>query len=211
MFEFLRKLIANEPRNEPSYTRDEKIPDSGTHRKLTEDPAQQPEQRATDVPLLDDPQERKERQHAEEPRYGGMGYFGNSDSGGQSFNGAQRLNPGDPGFRAHPTREVHSPRIGMAARMPKNYVRTDERVLGDVCERLAMHPEIDVSDVTVHIEAGVIRLGGTVEDRYERRLVEEITEGVMGVRDIENGVRVRDRCQNEGFEGVSPERTLNLS
>ena len=211
MFEFLRKLIGNEPRNDPSYTPNEKIPDSGTHGKLAEDPAQQPELPAADVLSLDDLQARSEPEHAEEPSYGGTGYFGSSDSGGQSFIGAPRLYPDDPGFRAHPTREVHSPRTGIAGRMPKNYRRTDERVLGDVCERLAMHPEIDVSDVTVHIEAGVIRLGGTVEDRYERRLVEEITEGVMGVRDIENGVRVRDRRQNDGFEGVSPERTLNLS
>ncbi|QET03929.1 BON domain-containing protein (plasmid) [Cupriavidus pauculus] len=91
----------------------------------------------------------------------------------------------------------------MVSRMPKNYRRPDEHVLDNVCERLAMHPGVDVFDVTVHIEAGVIRLVGTVKDRYERRLVEKITEGVWGVRDIENGVRFRDPT-------VSPERTLSL-
>lgn len=203
MFEFLKKLIANEPRNLPRDTRDEKISDAGTEEKLAENSAQEPERLAVDVPCLDDFQERTECQTATKPSFGGMGYFGNSDGGGQSFNGAQRLYPGDPSFRAHPTREVHFPQIGMASRMPKNYRRPDERVLDNVCERLAMHPGVDVFDVTVHIEAGVIRLGGTVKDRYERRLVEKITEGVWGVRDIENGVRFRDPT-------VSPERTLSL-
>ena len=142
--------------------------------------------------------------------YGGNGYFGNSDSGGQSYNGAQRLYPGDPGYRAHPTRPVHSSSVG-GWRGMKAYDRPDDRVLGDVCDRLAMESDVDVSEVTVEVAAGVVKLGGTVEDRYERRTIEEIVESVSGVRDIENGIRVQQRSGSDAMDTPSPERTLNRS
>jgi hypothetical protein len=72
------------------------------------------------------------------------------------------------------------------ARPPKGYVRTDERIREDICERLAM--TIDASDVEVRVVAGVVTFIGTVEDRYSKFQLEEITDRVIGVKDIHNQV-----------------------
>lgn len=169
---------------------------------------------------------RDRAQREDEPGYGGAGYFGSSDSGGQSFNGAQRLYPGDPGYRAHPTRPEASPRIGAAyPGGPRGYERPDDRIRDDLCERLTMHDGIDVSEVSVDVAAGVVSLSGTVEDRYQKRLIEEVADTVFGVRDVENHVRVQRRDTSEkagdgaddgaggGRAGDTDpsERTLNLS
>jgi len=163
-------------------------------------------------------------QRHDEPGYGGAGYFGSSDSGGQSFNGAQRVYPGDPGYRAHPTHPVNSARIGSARHAgPKNYQRADDLIRDDICERLTMHDGVDVSDVSVDVSAGVVTLSGMVEDRYEKHLIEDIADDVFGVQDVENRIRVQrrdylhDRHDGRLDEGAasersgSPERTLNLS
>ena len=163
--------------------------------------------------------------------YGGAGYYGDSRSGGQSFNSAQRVYPGDPGYREHPTRPQTLSGTGVGSRRPvgpKNYERPDERVLGDVCDRLAHHPDVDVSDVTVDVDKGLVKLGGTVGDRRQKYIVEEIADAVYGVKDVENQIRVRrpgegaDSAQRDsigswasgsetGEATTSPERTLNKS
>lgn len=150
---------------------------------------------------------RDQAQRRDEPGYGGAGYFGSSDSGGQSFNGAQRLYPGDPGYRAHPTRPDMPARAGaIRPHGPRNYQRADARIRDDVCERLAMHDAIDVSEVSVDVEGGVVKLSGTVADRYARRAIEDIAEAVFGVQDVENHIRV------QRGDALNPsERTLNLS
>jgi len=164
---------------------------------------------------------RDRAQRHDEPGYGGAGYFGSSDSGGQSFNGAQRLYPGDPGYRAHPTHPVSSARIGTARYTgPKDYQRADDLIRDDICERLTMHEGIDVSEVSVEVESGVVTLSGMVDDRYEKHLIEDIADDVFGVQDIENHIRVQrrdylhdrhdDRLE-DGAGAERSERTLNLS
>lgn len=172
--------------------------------------------------------ERDRAQRGGQPTYGGAGYYGDSRSGGQSYNGAQRVYPGDPGYREHPTRPQTLSGTGVGSRRPvgpKNYERPDERVLGDVCDRLAHHPDVDVSDVTVDVDKGLVKLGGTVGDRRQKYIVEEIADAVYGVKDVENQIRVRrpgeaaDSAQRDsigswaaGDEATpSPERTLNKS
>ncbi|WP_423198930.1 MULTISPECIES: BON domain-containing protein [unclassified Cupriavidus] len=149
--------------------------------------------------------ERDRAQRGGQPSYGG-GYFGDSGRGGQSFNGAQRVYPGDPGYRAHPTRpQGYAGTRAGKPQGPRNYQRADDRVLGDVCERLALNPDLDASDLTVHMANGVVTLGGTVTDRRQKRLAEESAADVYGVMDVENRIRV-------GAAGSDPsERTLNLS
>ena len=164
---------------------------------------------------------RDREQRHDEPGYGGAGYFGSSDSGGQSFNGAQRLYPGDPGYRVHPTQPVTSARIGTGRYIgPKDYQRADDLIRDDICERLTMHDGIDVSEVSVDVEAGVVTLSGVVEDRYEKHLIEDIADAVFGVQDVENNIRVQRRDDlhdrhdgrlDDGAPTERPERTLNLS
>ncbi len=156
-------------------------------------------------------------QRGGQPAYGG-GYFGDSRSGGQSYNGGQRMYRDDVGDRGR-----SSGAQGAARRPagPKGYKRPDERVHEDVCERLAMNPYVDVSDVSVEVTNGVVMLEGTVQARREKYVIEEIAEAVFGVSEVENRLRVQ---RNEGTERAGPvaghlegadtpppQRTLNKS
>lgn len=73
---------------------------------------------------------------------------------------------------------------------PKNYARSDERIREDVCECLTYHPNVDASEIDVMVKDGEVTLTGTVVDRGSKRLAEDITEDVRGVRDVHNQLRV---------------------
>ncbi|RZT31366.1 BON domain-containing protein [Cupriavidus agavae] len=204
MFEFLKNLVDLGPRDDEPRQRARR-----EYRDDERGERRNPGRSDGSGESWRDLSSRDRAQRDGEPGYGGAGYFGNSGSGGQSFNGAQRLYPGDPGYREHPTRPVHSSNV--VGRGFRHHDRPDDRVLGDVCDRLAMHPGVDVAEVTVEVQSGVVKLGGTVEDRYERRLVEEIAESVSGVRQVENGIRLQPRGAAAPGGDTSPERTLNRS
>lgn len=174
--------------------------------------------------------ERGRAQRADQPSYGG-GYFGDAGSGGQSYSGGQRVYPDDPGYRRHApyAAQAGAPggqRAGRHPVGPKGYRRTDERVREDVCERLAMNPYVDVGDVSVEVANGVVTLDGTVRERREKYVIEDIADAVFGVTDVDNHLRVQrqpgaawaagsevggDDAAGTDAPGTSPERTLNKS
>ncbi len=82
-------------------------------------------------------------------------------------------------------------------RGPKGYTRSDERVEEDVSEQLWRAEYIDSSDVSVVVKSGVVMLSGTVPERWMRYEIENIADNCMGVRDIENNVRVRPRTSQQ--------------
>lgn len=145
----------------------------------------------------DEAMARDRGQRGGQPAYGG-GYFGDSRSGDQSYNGGQRMYRDDVGDRGRSggTQGVARRPVG-----PKGYKRPDERVHEDVCERLAMNRYVDVSDVSVEVTNGVVMLEGTVQARREKYMIEEIAEAVFGVNEVENRLRVQ---RNEGTERAGP-------
>ncbi|WP_427306336.1 BON domain-containing protein [Cupriavidus sp. H39] len=74
---------------------------------------------------------------------------------------------------------------------PKNYRRGDDRIHDEVCDRLAHAHELDVSEVTVHVQDGLVTLEGHVGDRRSKYDIEEVAERVFGVQDVINHIRVR--------------------
>lgn len=76
---------------------------------------------------------------------------------------------------------------------PRNYRRSDERILEDINERLTDDHHIDASDIGVKVEGGEVTLSGTVEDRAARRRAEDIAESVSGVGHVQNDLRVASR------------------
>ncbi|CAO3440405.1 hypothetical protein [Azospirillum endophyticum] len=76
---------------------------------------------------------------------------------------------------------------------PRNYRRSDERILEDINERLTDDHHIDASDIGVTLEGGEVTLSGTVADRTARRRAEDIAESVSGVGHVQNDLRVADR------------------
>ncbi|UDM53592.1 BON domain-containing protein [Cupriavidus sp. MP-37] len=73
---------------------------------------------------------------------------------------------------------------------PKGYQRSDERIREDICERLAHARHVDVSDVEVEVQGGVVRLTGNVRDRRQKYCIEDIVDDVFGVQEIHNAVRL---------------------
>ena len=106
-------------------------------------------------------------------------------------------------------------------RGPRGYQRSDERILEEVCEILTHHGEIDASQMDVDVRNGEVYLRGMVDSGYTRRLTEEIVEGVPGVRDVRNELRVNQRTgyaesgytrsgsgqQDQGYDGSSRQQS----
>ncbi len=81
------------------------------------------------------------------------------------------------------------PRPEFAGKGPKGYIRSDERILDDVAHRLSLG-YLDASDIEVAVKGGEVSLTGTVVDRRTRRLAEELIEDCVGVKDVDNRLKI---------------------
>ena len=72
----------------------------------------------------------------------------------------------------------------------RGYRRSDERIKEDVCERLTQHGQIDASGMQIDVKDCEVTLRGSVSDRRTKRMAEDVAEGVAGVRDVRNELRV---------------------
>lgn len=72
---------------------------------------------------------------------------------------------------------------------PRNYQRTDERILEDIIDNVSSKG-LDVSDVEIRIDKGEVSLSGSMPGKLSRRVLEDVVEDVAGVRHVENGIRV---------------------
>jgi len=87
-------------------------------------------------------------------------------------------------------------------RPPRNYKRSDELIRDEICKRLALTPEIDATEIEVIVKDGEVTLRGFVDDRFAKRLVEDITECTFGVRDLLNEVRIGSRHYEQELTGA---------
>jgi hypothetical protein len=116
--------------------------------------------------------------HAYEGRYPGHRNFGR-DEGDSAHGGEGRrwTASGYPG--------------GYRGVGPRGYARADERISEDVCERLTLHDAIDASNIQVGVSEGVVTLSGDVPERYMKHLAEDAVVDTVGVKEVENTLRVR--------------------
>ena len=122
------------------------------------------------------------------PQQGGQG--GGYGSGyGSSRQHADRYGHEGGGTRASRpnNQEQRGPFYG---RTPQGYTRSDDRIREDVCDRLS-HGHFDPTEVSVKVSQGVVTLEGFVEERHEKFHAEEIAESVLGVKDVENNLRLK--------------------
>ena len=95
----------------------------------------------------------------------------------------------DPaGFR---TFTPPSARGAAERRGPKNYRRSDERILEEVYLRLLRDPHIDSSDLAVEVHEGVATLTGSVPTRAMKHAIEDLIHDVYGVVDVRSQAKVR--------------------
>jgi hypothetical protein len=86
-----------------------------------------------------------------------------------------------------------------SGRGPRGYVRSDERIYEDVCERMTRHGQLDAADIEVEVKKGEVYLNGEVASRSAKRLAEDISDSVSGVRDVHNNLQIHSK-------GSAPER-----
>jgi hypothetical protein len=155
-----------------------------------------------------------------ERRYSGQGrgqqdrgYFGRSRGYGQDYGsgwGSQGYEPdtmrSEEDWEQEPTWTytyaeywlIPGPFTGVG---PQGYQRSDDRIREDVNDRLTSHGQIDARDIEAEVNNCEVTLRGTVPDRRTKRAVEDLVESVMGVKDIHNQLRVRDRQRSEAGRG----------
>jgi hypothetical protein len=92
--------------------------------------------------------------------------------------------------------EMHQPGSPIAlgpyrGKGPRGYRRPDERIREDACDALTEDARVDASDMEVSVDQGEITLSGSVDSRATKCLAERVVEGVRGVFDVHNRLRVR--------------------
>ena len=83
---------------------------------------------------------------------------------------------------------------------PKNYTRSDQRILEDIADRLTEDPFIDATEIEIVVTRGEVGLGGSVDDRQQRRAAEDLVEDISGVKNVQNNLRVRGGSDQRGGE-----------
>jgi osmotically-inducible protein OsmY len=83
----------------------------------------------------------------------------------------------------------------VASRGPKGWVRPDERILDELCERIA-RSSADARDLEVTVEDGEVHLDGTIETEEELRFVVSLAERTLGVRKVHAEVRLREQAED---------------
>lgn len=88
---------------------------------------------------------------------------------------------------------------------PRGYQRPDDRIRDEICERLTFANGVDVGDVSVDVEQGVVRLAGTVSHRNQKYDIEDIADNTFGVTEVDNKIRVERQSAYDttsaGFNG----------
>ena len=95
---------------------------------------------------------------------------------------------GDEG--AEKRRQMDERQAGFRGRGPRGYTRSDERIREDINDALTDAWMIDAWDIEESVTDGNVILKGTVENRHEKRLAEDVAEDVSGVKNVENHIHV---------------------
>jgi hypothetical protein len=89
-----------------------------------------------------------------------------------------------------PTASPHRTRASYRGLGPRGYVRSDQRIYEDICDRLTENPFIDASDITVSVRDRKVTLAGSVDNMLALHQAEEITREAAGVADLRNDLLV---------------------
>jgi hypothetical protein len=87
---------------------------------------------------------------------------------------------------------------------PKGWWRADDAIREDVCEALAYAQGLDASDIEVEVKDAEVWLKGTVADRFQKRLAEDLAEHVRGVIDVHNRLTIRKDDDDLAFTAPIP-------
>ena len=129
-------------------------------------------------------------------------HYGQGQGAGAGWQGRGRGRSGRWGWNEGASGGRNRQGGQFAGRGPKGYQRSDDRIREDVSDRLTEHGDLDASGIEVGVTGGVVTLSGTVDDRWGKRLAEDIVERVPGVRDVMNQLRVGDQTTQGSDTGT---------
>jgi len=120
---------------------------------------------------------------------------GNRGGGASSFDreygsGSAELNALGVGGLQQGGFASYGERTSFHGRGPKGYARSDERIREDLSERLCEDHDVDATEISIVVKDGEVTLIGTVENRRQKHRAEDITDSVMGVKEVHNQLRV---------------------
>lgn len=147
-------------------------------------------------------------------RYGGQSYTASSEYAGAGIGpgyGGSRYSEqypeamsGMPGGVIGQNRQEWRRSGPYVGKGPKGYARSDERIREDVCDRLTQDGQVDASDIEVTVANSEVTLAGSVNDRPQKRLAEDIVASVPGVRDVHNQIKVRQGILGQIADALNP-------
>jgi osmotically-inducible protein OsmY len=74
--------------------------------------------------------------------------------------------------------------------LPAESAPDDERILADVQNAIFLNPDVEVLDIDIKIEDGVVTLFGTVDAHWKKLFAENLVSEQWGVRRIQNELAV---------------------
>jgi len=101
---------------------------------------------------------------------------------------------------------------GHRGKGPMGYARSDERIREMVCEALTDNDNVDASNIDIVVKNGEVMLTGTVDDRQQKRLAEDVVERCPGVKDVSNQLKIGSPSlsQNTGNNPGNPNTTAGV-
>jgi osmotically-inducible protein OsmY len=132
--------------------------------------------------------------------YGGGSQRGYGSSGGSSYGTAGSYGGESRSYGSESASGSRGQSSGLGihrGRGPRNYKRADERIREDVCDCLTDDAYIDASSIDVAVTDGEVVLTGTVFQRDDKRRAEDLAEGISGVKDVRNNLRVSSEQSGE--------------
>jgi hypothetical protein len=101
-------------------------------------------------------------------------------------------NRNDSYFLPGERRFQKAPRENHRGKGPRNYKRSDDRIKEVLSDTYCDHPYLDASGIEVEVKDSEVILSGWVDDRYAKRLAEDLAEDTLGVTNVENRIRVNE-------------------
>jgi hypothetical protein len=74
---------------------------------------------------------------------------------------------------------------------PKNWSPSPAQIRDEICASFAYHGDLDATDIDVTVEGTEVTLEGTVPDKRQKRLAEDLAHHCMNVSDVHNRLKVR--------------------
>ncbi|QSX77573.1 BON domain-containing protein [Agrilutibacter solisilvae] len=90
---------------------------------------------------------------------------------------------------------------------PKNYMRSDERLMEEINERLTDDDDLDASDISVRVADCKVTLEGTVDQRWMKHRAEDIADACSGVKEVDNRITVSSASRDLGASSRAQSRT----